>query len=132
MEKVLYPRTRQFLQFVLVGGVATLTQYAFLFIALKAVDAGVATLSGISYLVGSLVAYTLNYNFTFSNSQAHHKILPKFYAMVFMGWLLTAATMKIFVDYVGLNTWISQAITTVLVLGWNFLMSRVYVFKENS
>jgi putative flippase GtrA len=130
MEKAPRSKKKQFIQFALVGGIATFTQYVFLFIALQIVDVGIAIIAGISYLAGSLVAYALNYNFTFSSDEAHHRVLPKFYAMVFAGWLLTAMMMKIFVDHFGFNTWVSQITTTCLVLAWNFLLSRTYVFKE--
>lgn len=118
-------------KFLLTGGLATLFQYVLLEIGTSILGWSAALSSGIGYLGGSIISYLLNYFFTFKSDSPHIKASSMFYTMVAIGWLINIIIMGLMADYMEINKWVSQIITTLVVLIWNFQISRNWVFKSS-
>jgi putative flippase GtrA len=120
---------RQFSSYVIVGLIATATQYAVL-IGLKELahwDAVPATLSG--YILGGLVSYALNRRHTFASDRAHVEAGWRFATVALVGFFLTWGLMQLFVNNWGAPYLLAQAVTTVIVLCWNFTANRHWTFR---
>lgn len=123
--------SEQFIKFALVGACGTLVQYAALGIGVEYLGVSAALASGVGYIFGSIVNYVLNYCVTFRSDGRHITTVPKFYAVVLIGWCLNTGLMALFADRVGWNPWFTQVLATGVCLGWNFAASRYWVFKKS-
>ena len=124
---------RQFSSFFLVGLIATATHYVTL-IGLKQLanwDVIPATLSG--YCIGGLVSYVLNRRHTFASDRAHVEAGWRFAMVALVGFFLTWGLMRIFVSLFG-DAWYlaAQAVTTALVMFWNFAANRHWTFRPQA
>lgn len=116
-------------RFLLVGALATATQYVVLGVVSVLLGTTAAAAAGAGYFAGSLVSYQANHSFTFRSREAHGKAVPRFYFMVAAAWVLTVGLMGLLVDWLGWNLWLSQVITTVICIAFNYTCSRIWVFK---
>lgn len=119
----------QFLRFAAVGAIGTLAQYLTLWVGVESVGMSAAVSSGVGYLLGSVVNYLLNYAFTFESDETHAKAVPKFYAVVAIGWCLNTGIMWLLAQHLLWNYWWAQIFATGAGLAWNFAGSKWWVFK---
>lgn len=119
----------QFGRFLLTGGLATTLQYFVLGFGTSVLGASAAVFSGIGYLSGSVLSYVMSYFFTFRSNRAHLPAALRFYVMVAVGWCINTLVMALLADAMDWNKWLSQIVATVLALVWNYLASRIWVFK---
>jgi putative flippase GtrA len=119
----------QFGRFLLTGGLATTLQYLVLGFGTSVLGASAAISSGVGYLAGSVLSYVLSYFFTFRSNRAHLPAAFRFYVMVAVGWCINTLVMALLADAMGWNKWLSQILATAITLAWNFLASRIWVFK---
>lgn len=120
----------QLWRFFLTGGLATGLQYLVLGIGTSFLEWSAAVSSGIGYLVGSVVSYLMNYFFTFASNSPHVQAAARFYLMVAIGWTINTVVMALLADWAGWNKWVSQLLATGFALVWNFIASRIWVFKK--
>lgn len=120
----------QFARFLIVGGGATLVQYLAFWAGMRVTDFSPTALSSGAYLIGSVFNYALNYTFTFASDVPHRRVVPKFYFMVFTGWLFNTGLMALMVDRLAWSPWGAQLVATLACLVLNFSMSRFFVFKK--
>jgi hypothetical protein len=123
---------QQLLRFVIAGAVATAVQYLVLWICVEANWLPAPLASGLGYALGSVSNYFLNYFFTFKSHNAHQQSLTRFAIMVAIGWTLTVILMFVFEHQLNWYYWPAQLLTTLIVLAWNFMLSRWWVFKATS
>lgn len=119
---------RYFSKFLLVGLVATAVQYVVFALCIHLLNFEVVLSSCLGYITGSIVSYLLNYFFTFQANEKHLWVLSKFYLMVGLGFASNAVLMYVFASQWQWDAWISQVVTTGLVLMQNFGISRFWVF----
>ncbi len=119
---------KQTTRFLLVGAAATALQYLVYGALLRIVPLPAAAASVLGYGAGSVLSYLLNYHVTFGSSRSHASAVPRFYAMVAVAFVLSAAIVGVLVDWMGLNAWLGQVIATLACLSWNFAASRRWVF----
>lgn len=119
---------RKFLVFSLVGCGATAVHYAVLFLLVHWMALGAVFSSSIGVCCGAIVSYILNYNVTFCATSGHRHALPRFVAMVIVGFFLNFIFMYFFVNFVMLYYMVAQVMTTLLVLALNFFISAKFIF----
>ena len=122
---------QQIVRFVMVGACGTLLQYLILWIGASWLRMPAPWASAAGYLAGSIVNYFLNYTVTFGSAVAHRSALIRYYAMVGGGWLLTLGMMALFVNALNMNKWGAQITTTLICLAFNFLLSRIWVYRSH-
>lgn len=114
----------------LVGGFSTLfVKLGFLFIILK--------IFGIYYLVSSSLAFVIavffNYNFqkhiAFKNYEKTESQFPIFIANCAMNFMINLALIYSLVEYLTLNTYLAQIITTLFIAVYNFYIYGI-IFKN--
>jgi putative flippase GtrA len=128
-EERLKEFVNQFLLFSAVGAVGTAAHFAVLIflVQLKAVDPVSASMAG--FTTGALINYGLNYYYTFRSGSPHHASLPKFLAVALAGLCLNTMIMTLLTEW--LHYLLSQALTTMSVLVWNYLCNRYWTFRES-
>jgi putative flippase GtrA len=116
-------------KFLVVGGVATLTQFAVLFLFVELHLCSELAASSLGYGAGALVNYFLNYYFTFSSKQNHLATLPKFVAVVAFG--LTVNTLVFYLANAILPWYgLSQCVATGASLVANYLLHRFWIYRN--
>jgi putative flippase GtrA len=123
------PDARQFAFFVASGGMATIVQYSVLIGLIEGAHRAPTLSAILAYLCGALTSYLLNFHFTFRHSGTDfRKGLAKFFLVNVIGLGLNTA---IFVGLRDLGAFylVAQAAATGLVLVWNYLGARLFVFR---
>ena len=121
---------KQFICFSGVGAIGTAAHYCVLvlFVEFFSMNPVIGSIAG--FLVGAGVNYTLNYHFTFKSNACHNETGPKFFLVAAVGFCINSAVMHVMVNILIVNYLLSQVISTGLVLFWNFLTSRMWVFNH--
>jgi putative flippase GtrA len=121
---------QQIALFVAAGATATVVQYCVLvaLIEVARTDPTLATVS--AYVCGAVTSYLLNFRFTFKDSGTpFRKGLVKFLVVNVIGLgfntLIFVAISNLDAHYL-----LAQAFATGLVLVWNYLGARLFVFRS--
>jgi len=118
----------QFMKFILSGGAGTVAQYLVLIALVKllAVPPGRASMAGA--IVGAIVVYLLSRRFTFETERSHRETLPRFVLMAMAGTLMNGALVG-YLSKTGLYFLLAQLVATVVVLVFNFIVSKLWIFR---
>ena len=122
----------KFLIFVFVGGIATVIQYIVMILLIELSLCNVLFASVISYCIGAIVNYILNYHFTFKATQPHIAIFPKFLVTAIIGLIINTIIINYLMQFNYLHYLFAQGIATVLVLIWNYLVNNYWSFKAKT
>lgn len=133
MIKKLLDKT--FWKFLVVGIINTLVGTAIMFVCYNIFFCNYWFSSAMNYIVGSIVSYFLNKNFTFQNRERSWKIVGKFVLNISVCYLFSYGIAKPLVAYIlsGQSTNIQEngamLVGMVLFIGLNYLGQRFFAFK---
>jgi putative flippase GtrA len=119
----------QFFRFASVGAIATATQYVILYALVSGAAWDPAHASMIGAAIGALVNYWLNYTFSFRSDRRHRESFPLFLLMASCGTVLNGLIVK-GLTLAGLYYMFAQVVATIVVLGFNFYVSRKWIFVQ--
>jgi putative flippase GtrA len=119
---------RELLRFLLVGGLCTLLQYLVLVAGVELLGADAVLASATGFLSSASVNYFLNRRYTWSSELAHGVAVRRFIAVVAIGLALNVLGMRLLHGYLRWHYVLSQVLTTVLTLSWNFAGHRRWTF----
>ena len=118
----------QFARFAMVGGIATLIQYAVLLALVQLAGLNPVWASAIGYALSAVLNYLMNYRYTF-RSQAHHgRAALKFVTIAGLGLLLNSLVMAGLIR-ADAHYLAAQVVATAVVLLWNFFGARYWTFR---
>lgn len=117
-------------KFLLVGGIATLIQFAILILLVEWNLCSEVFASGFGYGVSAVVNYLLNYYLTFASKQDHWSTLPKFAGVVAFG--LCVNTLVFYLANLVLPWYtLSQCVATGASLVCNYLLHRFWIYRND-
>jgi putative flippase GtrA len=119
---------RELLRFLLVGGLCTLLQYLVLVAGVEILGADAMLASATGFLASASVNYILNRRYTWSSELAHGVTIRRFIAVVAVGLAFNVLGMRLLHGYLRWHYVLSQVLTTVLTLSWNFAGHRRWTF----
>lgn len=119
---------KEFIKYCTAGGFATIVHYLVFLAAINSLlwMPWQATLLGAT--AGALVAYTLNYRYTFISEAAHSKLLPRFFTVAAIGIIIQTLIVAIFNQHWHLHYLAAQIIATATGLILTFLINRFWTF----
>ncbi len=124
---------KQFMSYLIVGGSAALVEWAMFGLLNEILCIGWAPAVIISFVLALAVNYILGRCITFKKSAEHcnakSDLLPVVVVSL-IGLLLNLLLMAIFVELFGVAEMISKVICTGLVLIWNFMGRRVFIYNK--
>lgn len=123
--------SHKFGRFLVIGGIATALHYAVFAVCVYGFDMAPVPASSTGFLLSALVNYFLNKRYTFQSDRAHRQALPRFAVTALMGLLWNAVLLALFVQ-IGMMVWLAQVITTIAVLGWNFIVNARWAFNQRA
>jgi putative flippase GtrA len=77
-----------------------------------------------------VINYILNYRITFKSRKRHREAATKFFLVAGCALALNTALMHALADVMRLHYLLAQALTTVLVLLWNFAANHWWTFAH--
>lgn len=122
---------KDFFLYLIVGGIATISEWIIFFILDKC---------SIYYIAATIIAYMLS---TFVNwlagrvlvfkesNQSFIKEIISIYVSSIIGLLLNLFLMWIAVDLLKVNKMLSKIAATAIVFIYNFLVRKLYIYKEH-
>ena len=120
----------QLKRFLAVGLLATTVHFLVLMSCVEFLAMNVAIASATGFLLGLVVNYWLNRNYTFSSNAPHSITAIRFGAVAGTGFLINTLMMT-FLDGIGWLPYLqAQCVTTGVVLVWNFLCNALWTFKS--
>lgn len=132
MIKKLYKDFRQFFKYCLVGVSGTLIDLAALYALVEYAKFPVIPATVISFLLAVTNNFIWNKVWTFkSKSKNIRKLYIKFFIVSVFGLGLTVSSMYLLVNLAGIWYMFAKAITSGIVLIWNFLANKFWTFKLN-
>ena len=121
----------QFFRYAFVGGIATVVDWAVQYLI---------TTAGLHYLISAIFAFvaglTVNYFlsklFVFNSQKARMGNVAEFLSYGIIGLIglgITMGLMFLLTDIAGLYFMLSKVITTFIVLFWNYLARKIFIYK---
>ncbi|WP_157268982.1 GtrA family protein [Azohydromonas aeria] len=123
---------KQFLIFVLVGGIATGLQYAVLLALMMIWDFPPTLASSVGFLASLFLNYAMNRSLTFLSRQRHAAVFPRFLMVSLGGLLLNGLALSLLLRLFALPVLAAQAGSTAMVLMWNYWAHRAWTFRTGS
>jgi putative flippase GtrA len=118
----------QFIRFTIIGGFATLIQYAVLIALVQGGGINAVTASSVGFVLSAVVNYALNRRITFRSDQPHAKASPRFATVAVGGLAVNAGLIWLFHVAAGLHYLLAQVLATIGTLLWNFALNRAWTF----
>lgn len=120
----------KFIKFGLVGVLNTLINWI-IFAVLNFVGVYYIIANVIAYVIATINSYTWNSRWVFKyNGKDQKETTTKFIVLNLVGLALNTIILYLLVDLIGLNKLISLVITTVIVMVINYIVNKIWVFKE--
>lgn len=125
-------QNRQFTFFLGVSVIATAVHYVVMVLLASGIGLPGVTAASAGCAAGGLVSYVLNYRFTFHSTQSHRQTLSRFLCVVLLGFIVNRQIVAACIDWLALHYFPAQVIATVVVFRLNFMLSKIWAFKEPS
>ena len=119
---------RQFLRFAMVGVVGTAAHYGILLLAVELLHLSPVVGAGAGFLTGLIASYILNRAWTFDKRPEFRRGLATYAVVCVIGFGINVSIVALAVA-LGVHYMIGQVIATPIAMLWNFLGSRMIVFR---
>ena len=121
---------KDFLLYLIVGGIATVTEWIFFFV-LDKISFHYTLATVIAYVISTLVNWFAGRVLVFKASkQPFLKEILEIYAASIIGLLLNLLIMWIAIDVLTFNEMISKIAATAIVFFYNFLVRKLLIYKK--
>lgn len=122
----------QFIRFALVGAACTALHFAVLHLLVAGAGLSAWLASSLGAVCGAVLNYLIARTWVFASSEAHHRAMPRFAGVFVVSLGLNAGLMAVLADTLQWHHLMAQAVTTGLVLVWNYLGHRTWTFPNRS
>ena len=115
------------IKFLVVGGTATVLQFALLVVLVETTSLGKVASSAMSYVLSAMYNYLANYYLTFQSSRSHWLAFPRFCLVVLVGATVNTAVFAVFLralPYVA-----AQVIAIAAALVSNYLLHKYWIYR---
>lgn len=135
--KNLYNRFKPFIRYSVVGSLGTAIDFVVFYLLREYVGLHLLLATAAAFLFAVVNNFILNKIWTFENKHPNFtKQFIKFLIVATMGLLLSLISMHVLVEYLKLGDFgvrgelLAKAITSLIVLSWNFLGNKLWTFKD--
>ncbi len=121
----------EFIKFVISGGLSALLEMFLLILFVEHFKIGYLIANSISFIVTNIFNYLLSRYWVFGKSdRIIHIEASLFFTIVGIGLTINQLIMWYFVDVLHYNYKFSKVIAMILVVAWNFIGKKFFVFKS--
>ncbi len=121
--------TKQFIRFLLIGGISTLINYLTFLLSLNALNLHYLISNIIGFIAGISFGYPFNKKWTFKHN-ADQSLFHSYFAVYLISLLISSIFLKISVDFIGIIPEISSLMAICITTCTNFLGMKYWVFKK--
>lgn len=121
---------KEFIRFLVIGGIATIISYSSFFISLRFFGIHYLLANVIGFICGTSFGYPMNKHWTFKKSHQKQSHLPQYFFIYLTSLAISTIFLKITVDYVGIIPEIASFLGIGITTCTNFLGLRFIVFKK--
>lgn len=116
----------------MMGAIGTGGHYLILILLVELlhINASLATTAG--FTAGALINYILNYHITFKSNKSHREALTKFLIIAVIGAVINTFIMYLGTSQLHFHYLLVQIIATLIVLFWNFIINKIWVFAVSA
>ncbi len=119
---------RQFVRFAMVGVVGTIAHYSILLVAVELLHLSPVVGAGAGFFTGLIASYVLNRAWTFDTRPEFKRGLVVYAVVCIIGFGINVSIVGIAM-VAGVHYMIGQVTATPIAMLWNFLGSRMIVFR---
>ncbi len=122
---------KDFLLYLVVGGIATVTEWVLFFIMDKCyIHYAIAT--AIAYILSTFVNWLVGRLLVFKdNHSSFLKEILSIYVASIVGLLLNLIIMWLAIDVININEMISKISATAIVFFYNFIVRKLLIYKND-
>ena len=135
MKKIidLYKKYEEIINYLIVGGMTTLVSISIYALFTKCFHVNYMIANVISWIISVLFAYITNRIFVFK-SKSENIVLEiyQFFKYRIFSFLIEILLMYIFVELINIDDMISKVIVQIIVIVFNYVFSKLFVFKKES
>ena len=117
------------IRFILVGGSATLLQFALLFILVEQFYLPAVLSSALAFALSAVFNYLMNYYFTFNSAKSHAETAGKFVVVASLGLAINSGAFALLLPLVP-HYLMAQVGATVITLAINFLLHKLWIYRS--
>ncbi len=117
-------------RYVLVGVANTIVGLSVIYAAMYFLHFSDALANSMGYLVGVIVSFVLNRNWTFAHSGSIAPALAKFIGVLVVAYFANLATVLALIDVLGFNRYVAQAIGVLPYTALGYFGSRYFAFRS--
>ena len=118
------------IRYVVVGVANTCVGLGVIYAAMYFLHFSDARANALGYLVGVMVSFFLNRNWTFGHTGAVLPALTRFVSVLLLAYLANLATVLLLIDTFGVNRYIAQAAGVLPYTTVGYLGSRYVAFRR--
>jgi dolichyl-phosphate beta-glucosyltransferase len=123
---------KPFIKYCIVGASGTFVDLASLYIFVEYFYISVIPAAILSFFLAVINNFILNKLWTFRNkSKNYRKLFIKFFIVSIVGLGLTIISMHVLVNIIVIWYMFAKAITSLIVLTWNFLGNKLWTFQPS-
>ncbi len=120
---------KQLALYVIVGGLATVVEWAAFYIFNKMCAINYMIATALAFIISTFANWAFGKIILFKEKQNVLKELAKIYLTSIAGLLMNLLIMWIAVNLIGINEMISKIIATGIVFLWNFFIRKFLIYK---
>lgn len=122
---------KDFLLYLIVGGIATFTEWIIFFV-LDKVSFHYTLATIIAYILSTFVNWLAGRILVFKqNQQPIFKEILEIYIASIVGLLMNLVIMWVAVDFLAFNEMLSKIVSTAIVFFYNFLVRKLLIYKKH-
>jgi putative flippase GtrA len=119
------------IKFIIASGIATLADLTLLLFFTEIIGIFYLASATMAFILGSSLNYSINKYWNFKKSKVKYlRGLLSFTIIGAIGLILTLSLMAFFVEFLNIHYLIARIIAAFLIVIWNFIMNRVFTFKN--
>ena len=112
----------------LVGIAGAITHFLILYVAVEKFHLSEILSTSIAFLWVVLQNYLLHYHWAFKSERRHEVTFPLYLVLTFSGFWINLLVFWGALEFSG-NYLLSQVVASLIVIVWNFIGSRFFIFK---
>ncbi len=122
---------REFLTYLIVGGLTALIFFGFIALCIEAFQLGYRFAVSVAYLLAVSFHFMVNRKYTFriEDNQLITQGL-RYMGVLIINYLITIGVVSFFVDGLGVSTYLSAAISITVTVGVGYIASKYWVFRN--
>lgn len=124
----------QFMRYILVGALAFVVDFSFLFICTDLVGIHYLISASIGFIMGLIINYLLSIKWVFNRRNVENKLLEfQIFSIIgFFGLFLNEYLLWLFTDYFLIYYLFSKILAAIIILLWNFFARKFILFNSKT